>query len=251
MAARPLSPSAAEALAPITAASAKAAVTAARQRNADAWAAKGRPTALMRQLAREIDHIILGLWTDAGMQGASLLAVGGYGRGELAPYSDIDLLILLDDQTDSTAIEGALSTFLTSLWDSGLDAGHSLRSLKDCAVQASQDLTVATALLESRLLSGRADMLERLQAQWRDGVDRHRFSEGKLLEMRQRHIRFQDTPYALEPNVKESPGGLRDLQVISWVASAHGLGRGWGELAQAGLITAHGPASFSNRSRCC
>ena len=239
MAARPLSRSAAEASAPITAASAKAAVAAARQRNADGWAAKGRPMALMRQLASEIDHIILALWSDASMRGASLLAVGGYGRGELAPFSDIDLLVLLDDHTEAATIEGPLSKFLTSLWDSGLDAGHSLRSLEDCAVQASQDLTVATALLESRLISGRPEMLERLRAQWRGGVDRHRFSEGKLLEMRQRHIRFQDTPYALEPNVKESPGGLRDLQVISWVASAHGLGRGWGELAQAGLITAH------------
>lgn len=238
MVARPLSKQTAEGIAP-AADAARSAVARARSDNAAGWHAKARPALLMRELAATVDQIVIDLWKASGIEGASLLAVGGYGRGELSPFSDIDLLILLDDTTSVAEIEGPLSGLVTGLWDSGLDAGHSLRTLADCAAQARADLTVATSLLEARMLVGDSATLAALQRVWRQTIDCHDFSEAKLLEMRQRHIRFQDSPYSLEPNIKESPGGLRDLQVISWVASAHGLGRGWSELAHAGLITKH------------
>ena len=196
MVARPLSKQTAEGIAP-AADAARSAVARARSDNAAGWHAKARPALLMRELAGAVDQIVIDLWKASGIEGASLLAVGGYGRGELSPFSDIDLLILLDDTTSVAEIEGPLSGLVTGLWDSGLDAGHSLRTLADCAAQARADLTVATSLLEARMLVGDSATLAALQRVWRQTIDCHDFSEAKLLEMRQRHIRFQDSPYSL------------------------------------------------------
>jgi|Wag4MinimDraft_6_1082665.scaffolds.fasta_scaffold00039_7 [protein-PII] uridylyltransferase len=217
---------------------AKARVQEARARNASGWEAGKPAEALLASLSREIDKIILSLWPAKRLASVGLLAVGGYGRAELSPYSDIDLLILLPDAQEPTQEQQeAIGEFVTALWDCGLDAGHSVRNLSECAKQARDDLTVATSLLECRRLAGPASCATELRGLWRATIDPEVFAQGKLLEMQQRHHRFQDTPYALEPHVKESPGGLRDLHAVLWIAKGYGIGETWADLARAGMLT--------------
>ncbi|WP_417330101.1 [protein-PII] uridylyltransferase [Halomonas cupida] len=154
--------------------------------------------------------------------GVALLAVGGYGRGELHPHSDIDLMFLLASDDDTPYREG-LTTFITFLWDIGLEIGHSVRSLNDCEREAEADVTVITNLLESRTLAGpeplRQAMRERLSPERMWPADR--FFEAKWQEQISRHYRFNNSEYHLEPNIKSSPGCLRDIQMIGWVAKRH------------------------------
>jgi [protein-PII] uridylyltransferase len=204
-----------------------------------------RPTApaatqLVRGLARHVDGTLSRLWRDAGMPpGAALVAVGGYGRGELLPHSDVDVLVLLPD--DGASLEdarGAIEAFITACWDIGLEIGSSVRTVAECLAESARDVTVQTALLESRAVCGARRTYQAFQRAYALAMDRRAFYRAKALEMRQRHVKYDDTPYALEPNCKESPGGLRDLQVVIWVARAAGLGRTWRALAANGLITA-------------
>ncbi len=167
----------------------------------------------------------------------SLIAVGGYGRGELHPYSDVDLLIILDESISDSPPE-ALSSFLTQLWDIGLEIGHSVRTITECRQQAEQDITIATNLLEIRHLCGDPHLFSELQQltishkTW----DTRRFYREKCAEQQQRHEKYNDTASNLEPNIKESPGGLRDLQIISWVAQQHYQVQGLSELRDKGFI---------------
>jgi [protein-PII] uridylyltransferase len=201
-------------------------------------------TRLLRGLARHVDTALAELWDDAGMPpGAALVAVGGYGRGELFPHSDVDVLVLLPDDalhTDGSpapALHAVIGGFVTACWDIGLEVGSSVRSVQDCLAEASRDITVQTALIESRWVCGARRLYGRFLARQLKAMDARAFLRAKLLEMQQRHVKYEGTPYALEPNCKESPGGLRDLQVVIWVARAAGLGRTWRELAAKGLIT--------------
>ncbi|MEJ1959707.1 MAG: nucleotidyltransferase domain-containing protein [Nitrosomonadales bacterium] len=167
--------------------------------------------------------------------GLALVAVGGYGRNELYPHSDIDLLILLPQQPD-TALQYQLQDLIGMLWDIGLEVGHSIRTIDDCMTE-SADVTVLTTLLDSRLVAGNHVLFREL----RDRVTRHLshrdFYLAKAREQQNRHARFLDTDFNLEPNIKESPGGLRDLQTALWISRASGFGNSWGKLAMAGLIT--------------
>jgi [protein-PII] uridylyltransferase len=206
--------------------------------------AEARPTTtsaarLMRGLARHVDAILAQLWHQSNLPaGAALVAVGGYGRGELYPYSDVDVLLLLPgDEADRTATQSAISDFITACWDIGLEIGSSVRTVEECVTEARNDVTVQTALLESRLLCGARKLYNAFRQARNEAMDAGAFLQAKTLEMRQRHIKYEDTPYSLEPNCKESPGGLRDLQVVMWVARAARQGRTWGELCSKGLIT--------------
>ncbi|HJV68368.1 [protein-PII] uridylyltransferase [Ideonella sp.] len=197
---------------------------------------------LLRALARHVDATLVELWQSSGMPaGAALLAVGGYGRGELFPHSDVDVLVLLPPSmvhtADDPATHATLSAFITACWDIGLEIGSSVRTIEDCIAEARKDVTVQTALLESRFLCGSRRLFNAFRHANTEAMDARAFLRAKTLEMRQRHVKYEDTPYALEPNCKESPGGLRDLQVVMWVARAAGLGRTWSELANRGLIT--------------
>lgn len=189
-----------------------------------------------------VDLVILASWRQfaAGIAATTdLVAVGGYGRGELHPHSDIDLLLLLDNPRQAGA-DAAISQFLTFLWDIGLDVGHSVRTLDDCAEQARDDVTVATTLMETRLLAGPGHLSEALPAHIGAGHmwDAAAFYLAKVEEQVQRHHRFHDTAYNLEPNVKSSPGGLRDIQTICWIALRHfGTGK-LDELRERGFLTA-------------
>jgi len=199
----------------------------------------------LQALARHTDKTLQQLWVRAGFpESCSLVAVGGYGRGELFPYSDVDVLLLLPDGTlidaplaDSN-LKVRIENFIGSCWDTGLEIGSSVRTESECVHEASKDVTVQTSVLEARWLAGSKDTFLSLQARLEKAMDPKAFFVAKSLELRQRHNKFEDTPYALEPNCKESPGGLRDLQVVLWVARAAGLGKSWEELARNGLATA-------------
>ena len=195
---------------------------------------------LLHRLARHTDATLHQLWLRAGFPAAcSLVAVGGFGRGELFPHSDVDVLLLLPDAVgDNPDLTSRIENFIGSCWDTGLEIGSSVRTLSDCAEEAAKDVTVQTSLLEARLLAGSKTLFTALIKRLDAALDARAFFVAKTLEQRQRHNKFEDTPYSLEPNCKESPGGLRDLQVILWVARAAGLGKSWDDLARHGLATA-------------
>ena len=206
-----------------------------RERLKAKFAAHPAPGELLRRLSALVDRQLRAVWASCRMpREVVLLAVGGYGRGELYPYSDVDLLVLLPRAADA-ALERRLERLIGALWDIGLDVGHSVRTVEECLALADEDVTVQTTLLEARRLSGSrnlyATFVERI-AQARDARD---FFEAKRLEQQQRHARYQETN--LEPNIKESAGGLRDLQTILWIARAGGIGKSWTELASRELIT--------------
>ena len=196
---------------------------------------------LLRKLAQHTDVTLQKLWLLADFPpDACLVAAGGYGRGELFPHSDVDVLLLLPDNSeanDNPQLKAKIETFISNCWDSGLEIGSSVRTVADCVLEAAKDVTVQTSLLEARLVVGSKKNFARLQSQLAGVLDAKAFFIAKTLELRQRHNKFENTPYALEPNCKESPGGLRDLQVILWVAKAAGLGMSWDELAKNGLAT--------------
>ncbi|WP_447554143.1 [protein-PII] uridylyltransferase [Vreelandella sp. EE22] len=179
---------------------------------------------LVRGRAWYLDQLLTIAWARHAWpdDGIALIAVGGYGRGELHPHSDVDLLLLLERDDDS-AYREPLTAFITFLWDIGLEIGHSVRSLNDCEREAKADVTVITNLLESRLIAGpdrlREAMRERLSPERVWPADR--FFEAKWQEQITRHYRYNNSEYHLEPNLKSSPGGLRDIQMIGWVAKRH------------------------------
>jgi [protein-PII] uridylyltransferase len=199
----------------------------------------GKIDTLMRGLARNADRTLITLWQDCQLPGGlTLIAVGGYGRGELAPHSDIDILVLLPAEPDEI-LTSRLERFIGCAWDLGLDVGSSVRTIEQCMDEAQADITVQTSLLEARRIIGNSQLFERFTRQVEKTLDPRAFFQAKLLEMRQRHAKYHDTPYSLEPNCKESPGGLRDLQVIVWMARAAGFGSTWQEFEASGLITAY------------
>jgi [protein-PII] uridylyltransferase len=196
---------------------------------------------LVRGRARLVDELLVRAWRHFlghDTPGLCLVAVGGYGRGELLPYSDIDLLILHDEPGLGT-VQAGLEAFLAFVWDIGLDLGHSVRTPAECCRQAAADLTIMTTLLESRPLAG----TEALFRAMRTAITPDRvwpvrdFFAAKLEEQRARHAKYQDSAYKLEPNVKESPGGLRDLQNVSWVAMRHFATETLHDLVAHGFLT--------------
>ncbi|ARU04032.1 [protein-PII] uridylyltransferase [Comamonas serinivorans] len=196
--------------------------------------------ASLQALSGLTDDALRQLWHWADLPGNwTLLAVGGFGRGELFPHSDVDVLILLPDDVDhpDAAQQAQLEHFISGCWDTGLEIGSSVRTVAQCVSLANEDLTIQTAMLEARLIVGNPALFEAFTHGVRGATDPAAFFVAKVLEMRQRHQKYEDTPYALEPNVKESPGGLRDLQVIRWVAGAAGLGDSWEALAANGVAT--------------
>ena len=192
---------------------------------------------LLRGLARLTDEIVGNVWGEADMPtAAALVAVGGYGRGQLFPHSDVDLLILLPQDADVIAA-AAVERLLTSLWDIGVEVSHAVRTPANCTVEMASDATVRTSLLEHRRLAGSRRLYAEFKETFDTSLDVRAFYDAKALEQQQRHLKYHDAAYNLEPNVKESPGGLRDLQTVIWIARAAHLGRTWRELARNDLMT--------------
>ena len=169
----------------------------------------------------------------------SLFALGGYGREELCPFSDIDLMFLTHAQTGEDA-QQSIEKFLYALWDRGLKVGHSVRSLGQCAELARRDSKVMTSLLDARLIIGNEDLAGRLHREIRSllpPAERRDFVDSKLAERDDRHLRFGDTRYVLEPNIKEGKGGLRDFQTMLWITHMLYDAPTLGDLAAASLLT--------------
>ncbi|HEV2977685.1 MAG TPA: [protein-PII] uridylyltransferase [Casimicrobiaceae bacterium] len=206
-----------------------------------AYRAGLRPRRLLAAQARLTDRVLRGLWTEiAPPPGLALVAVGGYGRGELFPHSDVDVVLLLPRPLAAMAETTAscIERFIGLLWDTGLEIGHSVRTVDECEAEMEGNAVSRTSLLERRLLAGSRALYARFGRRFEATLDVRSFYEAKALEQQQRHLRYQDTAYNLEPNLKESPGGRRDMQTILWIARAAGFGHTWRELAARGLMTA-------------
>ncbi len=196
---------------------------------------------LVHARAALIDGVLQGLWRvhcDGSMHEWALVAVGGYGRGELHLCSDIDILLLVPREPRGTE-RAALERLLAFLWDIGLEVGHSVRTIEACLEESAADVSVMTTLIEARLLAGSAPLLARLRTElapehiWPVGE----FFAAKVREQEERHLKANDTAYNLEPNVKTGPGGLRDIQTIAWVAKRHFGAETLDELAQHGFLS--------------
>ncbi|WP_083250685.1 [protein-PII] uridylyltransferase [Acidihalobacter aeolianus] len=196
---------------------------------------------LVHGRAAFVDRLLRHIWADTGLMEQSeigLFAVGGYGRGELLPASDVDLLLLTPDAATENQ-QGSIAEFLRRLWDSGLHVGHSVRTLDECISEATRDITVVTNLMEARRLDGSDALFSTLMEAI--GPDRiwpsREFFAAKLTEQSRRHQKFGDTAYRLEPNVKDGPGGLRDIQMIGWVSKRHLGARRMSDLVRHGFLT--------------
>ncbi|MFT6029732.1 MAG: [protein-PII] uridylyltransferase [Oleiphilaceae bacterium] len=179
--------------------------------------------ALLALKAWLMDQILAALWKRFPFNDQlSLIAVGGYGRGELQPHSDIDLLILIKEKLDDKLGED-ISSFITLLWDLKLDIGHSVRTIEECISSARDDVTISTNLLETRTISGQDDLLQTLSARvYSDEVHTSKeYFLAKLKEQKDRHEKYSGTEYNLEPNLKSSPGTLRDIQTLAWITKRH------------------------------
>ena len=187
--------------------------------------AEGRSaTELIHLRAQVVDEILQHAWPRFFKHpdnNIALVAVGGYGRGELHPQSDIDIQILI--RKNPKPFHESIVNFTTFMWDIGLKVGHSVRTIKDCIREAKQDITVATNILESRLLTGPEDLFleQKTKTSTKKIWPSKKFFQAKWAEQQARHQKFNDTAYNLEPNIKEGPGGLRDIQMIGWVAKRH------------------------------
>lgn len=181
---------------------------------------------LLQQRSQLIDDTLSTYWDhvlgDQAQFGA-LLAIGGYGRQEMFPHSDVDILILLTQEPLTPNQTQLLETFTSTLWDFGLKPGQSIRTLTECATLAKSDQSVMTSIIESRLITGNSALLEQLNNQTATDLmwPSTQFFDAKLKERAQRHHKFYDTAYNLEPNIKEGPGGLRDIQTFNWVFNRH------------------------------
>lgn len=196
---------------------------------------------LVRARAWVVEQLLLLVWKSLVpySEDISLIAVGGFGRGELHPHSDVDLLILLGDSIGDALPQNEIEAVVQLLWDAGFYLGHSVRNLEDCRDKAGQDVVIATALMESRLLTGYRPLLYvMLEAtSTREMWSGKEFFAAKFEEQQRRHARFHETAYNLEPNIKEGPGGLRDIQMISWVARRHYDARTLHGLVENGVIS--------------
>lgn len=182
-------------------------------------------SALVRARAAFIDQILTQLWRHYQLDrdhSLTLVAVGGYGRGELHPYSDIDLLILASSRLTKQQQE-QIGQFITVLWDLRLEVGHSVRTIKETISIGRDDITVATNLLEMRFLTGAQALFDELAREVsKDNFWPSKdFFQAKRQEQQSRHAQYHGTAYNLEPNLKANPGGLRDIQTIGWVAKKH------------------------------
>lgn len=196
-------------------------------------------TELLLKRAEFVDEILIACWQEfiGDNENASLIAVGGYGRMEMHPCSDIDILILVLPEARERLQKGFVD-FFTFLWDAGLKPGQSVRTQEECLEIAKEDITVITNLMESRPLCGNLSFFEQITlAIEPDKIwPTAEFFAAKAAEQEARHTKYNDTAYNLEPNIKEGPGGLRDIQTISWVTQRHFNTRSFEELVRRGYL---------------
>ena len=200
------------------------------------YLAKPDPIGHLREISLLTDSLLCNLADDIGLPKTyALMAVGGYGRAYLFPSSDVDIVILRPDA--ALEVDASVEKFVGLLWDVGVEPGISVRTLSECVEEAAKDLTVDTSLLEGRAVWGDAKLVTALDKRLRKARDLNAFFDAKIDEQRKRHGRHHDVALNLEPNIKESPGGLRDLQMVMWLARAAAIGDDWNALAREGIIT--------------
>ncbi|WP_303290791.1 [protein-PII] uridylyltransferase [Marinobacter sp. SS5-14b] len=212
--------------------------------DADAFRQGVDVRALVQSRASTVDTVLRLIWNRYPFSRSSdiaLIAVGGYGRGELHPHSDIDLLILTRSDMGGmdSATQEDLGAFITLLWDLKLDIGHSVRSMEESVAAAREDITILTNLLETRTIAGPDSLREALSTQvYSDDVKSDKdYFVAKREEQQQRHTKYGDTEYNLEPNVKGSPGALRDIQTIGWITKRHFGLQSTADLARFSILT--------------
>ena len=228
----------------------KATIKEVREELKKQYLAKASASDLVETLTWFMDEILRSAWQLHAskipqQQSIALVAVGGYGRGELHPYSDIDIQILLDKE-NYDKIQSFTEEFVRFLWDIGLEVGQSTRSIKDCVKESKADITVMTNLLEARLLLGDETLFEKMDKAIRSPRvwPTEKFFLGKIQEQTERHTSYNDTAYNLEPNLKEGPGGLRDLQTILWVYNRHYGCSNYKDLRDNGFLRDEGIHNF-------
>ena len=200
------------------------------------YLAKPDPIGHLREISLLTDSLLCNLADDIGLPKTyALMAVGGYGRAYLFPSSDVDIVILRPDT--EIEVDASVEKFVGLLWDVGVEPGISVRTLSECVEEAAKDVTVDTSLLEGRAVWGDAKLVSALDKRLRKARDLNAFFDAKIDEQRKRHGRHHDVALNLEPNIKESPGGLRDLQMVMWLARAATIGDDWNALAREGIIT--------------
>lgn len=192
----------------------------------------------LQRLSQLVDQLLRELWQaqQLNSHAATLVAVGGFGRKELFPYSDVDLLVLHDANIPADC-QARMAAFVRSCWDVGLEIGSNVSTVAQCMDSARDDVHLQTTLLDRRFITGKRRLFKQLENNYTQAIDPVTFFTAKQHELQQRHADFGNTAYALEPNVKESPGGLRDWHTVRWVAQAAGLNPSWHGLYQHGLIT--------------
>ncbi|MET1028614.1 MAG: [protein-PII] uridylyltransferase [Dongiaceae bacterium] len=206
---------------------------------------------LIRTLYDVTTSLVYPIGNPSSSEKISVVAVGGYGRGELAPFSDIDLLFLIPYK-ETPHSEQVIEFILYRLWDLGLKVGHAVRSIEECLRQAKGDLTIRTALLEARYLWGDQDLFDRFHKRYRKEIvsgQGEAFYHAKLEERRKRHQRFGISRYALEPNIKEGKGSLRDLQTLRWIARFLYDGASTEAMVEHGLLSKTDAAKFDKAER--
>ncbi|WP_040975606.1 bifunctional uridylyltransferase/uridylyl-removing protein GlnD [Necropsobacter massiliensis] len=195
---------------------------------------------LIANRTRFCDQLLIHLWQHFQLEALSqsaLIAVGGYGREEMFPLSDLDVLILTQDNID-TQHEERIAQLVQFLWDCGFEVGHAVRTLSQCADEGRRDISIATNLLESRYLCGRQDLFAKLTAllQQPDFWPIDAFFNAKIKEKTERYQRYNNTSYNLEPDIKYSPGGLRDLHLLYWLALRHTGAKHLDDILRSGFI---------------
>jgi [protein-PII] uridylyltransferase len=215
----------------------KDAISTSRARLRERYFETGRASDVLKHTALHTDQVLRELWQQLDLPASiALVAVGGYGRGRLFPYSDVDVLVLAATDLNAGELE-RIEILVSTLWDVGLEVGHSVRTVQQCLDESQRDVTVQTTLMEARLVAGSSSLFGKLRKALSDQLDMGKFVNAKLLEQQQRHARFNDTASNLEPNIKEGPGGLRDLQMILWTSGASGLGNTWQGVNRSGMLT--------------
>ncbi|MBI3681415.1 MAG: ACT domain-containing protein [Acidobacteria bacterium] len=208
-----------------------------------AFLESGDALAVLEQRSRAVEDRVIGAWMDhlapAFPAGAALLAVGGFGRRELFPYSDIDVCILVDHERAAVANKSVIADFLQALWDSGLRVSHSVRTPAECCELHDHNIELNISLLDQRLLAGDGEIYGRFEPRLRKFFENQRLNLARHLSKlgRSRHGQYHNTIYHLEPNLKEGPGGLRDLHLLGWFRTLATPGASdvvWSELLDPG-----------------
>ncbi len=203
---------------------------------------------LLREHARLVDRVLIAAWAGlAAPADAALVAVGGYGRGQLFPHSDVDVLILLAKPLDAAGTD-FVERFIGLLWDVGLDVGHSVRTIAECEAEMAGDVTIRTSLLEHRLVAGSRTEYRAFERAFASGLDARHFYEAKLLEQQQRHLKYHDTAYNLEPNLKESPAGCAICRQCSGSRARRGSDAHGGRWPRRGSSRCRKRARYRGRS---